>query len=33
MAEFYEVVAEIGKRRMADRLDKVKKRLSFFLGR
>ena len=32
MAEFYEVVAEIGKRRMKDRLDKVK-RLSFFLGR
>ena len=33
MAEFYEVVAEIGKRRMEDRLEKIKKRLSFFLGR
>ena len=30
MAEFYEVVAEIGKRRMADRLDKVKKGYWFF---
>ena len=30
MAEFYEVVAEIGKRRMKDRLDKVKKAIIFF---
>ena len=30
MAEFYEVVAEIGKRRMEDRLDKVKKGYHFF---
>ena len=32
MAEFYEVVAEIGKMRMADRLDKVKMAI-IFLGR
>lgn len=31
MEEFYEVVAEIGKRRMADRLDKVKNGYHFFL--
>lgn len=30
MAEFYEVVAEIGKRRMADRLDKVKRAIGSF---
>ena len=30
MAEFYEVVAEIGKRRMEDRLYKVKKGYHFF---
>ena len=30
MAEFYEVVAEIGKMRMADRLDKVKNGYHFF---
>lgn len=30
MAEFYEVVAEIARRRMADRLDKVKKGYRFF---
>lgn len=31
MAEFYEVVAEMGKRRKADILDKVKKGYWFFL--